>query len=138
MPTEPHGTIARLRRYPARLRRRLEMVGNLGPGWLLYRAGYAIRMKSGLLKRRFPPIDPTRVPFSDLVLPGTPTEPRQYRVFRESGQRRFFFAPGMLPVAALSETVGEEGKRRTVAVADEYTRGRFLYYSRHVHDLGWP
>jgi hypothetical protein len=138
MPTNPHAVTSGFRRGLARLRRRLEMVAHLGPAWVLYRAGYAVRMKTGMLKRGFPPIDPARMPFGDLVLPGTPTDAGRYRAFRESGRARFFFAPGQPPVAALLDLVGEEGKRRTVSVADDYARGRFLYYSRHIHDLGWP
>ena len=118
--------------------RKLGMIRLFGLRWVLWRAWYAFRMKSGLLKRRFPPVDRERLALSDLVTSGTPTDPRQYRAFRESSPTRFFFPPGKPPVAALRDAAGPEGKRTTIAVADEYCRGRFLYYSRHLHDLGRP
>jgi asparagine synthase (glutamine-hydrolysing) len=118
--------------------RGLEMVQKLGLRWVLWRTWYAFRLRSGLLKRRFPPVDPKRVRLSDLVSTGTPTDPHQYRAFRESSPALFFFPPGKRPLATLIDVAGPEGKRRTVSVADDYCRGRFLYYSRHVHDLGRP
>lgn len=115
------------------------MVRRLGLRWVLYRAGYALRMKSGLLKRRFPRIDAERLPWSDLVLPGKPVEPERYVAFREASPTRFFFKAGHLPDAAvLTGLAAEAGRQRTLEIADNYGRGRFLYYSHHVFDLGWP
>lgn len=82
---------------------------------------------------------PEAVRLSDLACEGTPAIPEAYRAFRGATAPRFFFAPGCLPDAApLSRIVGPDGKERTIAIADDYARGRFLYYSRHVFNLGRP
>jgi asparagine synthase (glutamine-hydrolysing) len=115
------------------------MVRRLGGGWGLFRAGYALRQKFGCLKRRFPPIHLESIRLGDLVCRGTPTAPGEFRSFRESSPARFFFTPGVLPdPTTLAGVMGEFGVERTLAVADDYCRGRFLYYSRHALDLGWP
>lgn len=122
-----------------RMRVGVQALRYLGTPWVLWRAGYALRMKCGLLKRRFPTLDLERLQLADLVRPGTPTSPGDYVEFRRSSSARFFFEAGKLPApAALRAIAGGPGEQRTVAVADDYARGRFLYYSRHVHDLGWP
>jgi len=106
---------------------------------VLYRAGYTLRLKSGLLKRRFPAVDRSAMRLCDVLHSGTPTAPEAYRAFRETTSARFFFAPGVLPDAAmLNRILTPEGRTRTLAVADDFARGRFLYYSRHVVDLGRP
>jgi asparagine synthase (glutamine-hydrolysing) len=123
----------------SRLVRRAELLRRFGLRWVLYRAGYAFRIKTGLLKRRFPRIDLERTRLDDLVLSGTPTDPQAYVAFRETLPARFFFDAGKLPASAeLSSLATQAGRRRTLEIADDYCRGRFLYYSRHVHDLGWP
>jgi len=115
------------------------MVRRLGPRWVLWRAGYALRSHSGLLKRRFRPVDFDSVRLADLVRDGTPTTPPAYREFRTRSPVRFPFTPGNPPTAASLESVlTRTGRDRLLAVADDYCRGHFLYYSRHVHDLGRP
>lgn len=117
----------------------VQLVRSFGPKWVLWRIGYALRKKSGLLKRRFPTVGFGDVRLADLVRDGTPTAADDYRVFREGGTGRFFFEPGRLPTAdELKKVVSPAGAERTRAVADDYCRGRFLFYSRHVHDLGQP
>lgn len=124
---------------PPRPRVGLEIVRRFGLRWTLWRAGYAVRLKTGLLKRRFPTTDIDGVQLADLVRPGTPTSAEGYRSFRERSTARFFFDAGRLPEqSVLRRTMTEEGQRRTLAVADDFACGRFLYYSRHVHDLGQP
>lgn len=121
------------------MHRRIEIVHRLGPGWVLWRAGYALRRKSGWLKRRFPALNPDAVHVEDLVRDGVPTTPREYRTFRETRGGRFIFDAGRPPDAtSLNSVLSAAGRERTLAVADDCGRGRFLYYSRHAHDLGWP
>lgn len=100
---------------------------------------YALQKRSGILKRRFATVPFDRVQLADHVHSGTPTVPEAYRQFREGAGGRFFFAPGRLPDAALlDKVVSPTGRARTIAVADDYRQGRFLYYNRHVRDLGRP
>lgn len=115
------------------------MIRQLGWRWVAFRAGYALRQKSGLLKRRFPLVSINNLSLSRLVRQGVPTEDNAFRNYRESNPAKFFFDPGDLPDAStLTRLAGEMGYRRILAIADDYCRGRFLYYSHHVFDLGSP
>ncbi len=117
----------------------IELIRRLGPRWVLYRAGYALRKKGGFLRRRFPTPELDKVDLTDLVCGNVPTDPDGYREYQEASEARFFFAQGHLPdAAAIREVVSEESAERTRAVADDYARGRFLYYGKHVFDLGQP
>jgi hypothetical protein len=106
---------------------------------VLWRTGYALRQHSGLLRRRFPAVPLADVRWSDLVDEKVPPAPDDYRAYRESSPTRFFFPAGRPPDAAtLKQVVLPSGHDRIVAVADDYARGCFLYYSRQTRDLGWP
>ncbi|MBN1491081.1 MAG: alginate lyase family protein [Phycisphaerae bacterium] len=121
------------------MRDALALVRCLGPGWVLWRVRHAVTMKTGLLRRRFPTTEWDALDLAALVHDDVPTVPAAFRAYRTQSQARFFFAPGQLPDAELlARTVSVEGRARTLAVADDYCRGRFLYYSHHAKDLGWP
>jgi len=121
-------------------RHALQLLQKMGPAWALYRAGYALRRKTGLLKRRFPDAAAWgRVPFADLVVPGTPTDAEGYKHWRETHGGAFFFPPGRPPQRdLLRQITGPDGMARTIAVADDFAQGRFLYFSTQVFDHGWP
>jgi hypothetical protein len=117
----------------------IELIRRLGPRWVLYRTGYALRKESGLLRRRFPTLQLERVDLADLVRGDIPTDADGYKEYREASAARFFFKEDQLPDAeALRQVVSAAGSERTLAVADDYTHGHFLYYGRHAFDLGQP
>ncbi len=122
-----------------KLLRGVEMLGHVGVDWLMYRARYALSKHSGLLKRRFPALPWDAVGLSEVLRRGVPTDAEGYRAYRAAHSPPFFFKAGALPNAALLRGVMKEpGIARTLHVADDYCRGRFLYYSREGHELGWP
>lgn len=111
----------------------------MGPRWVLWRAAYALRQKTGRLRLRFPTVGLDTVRLADVLREGVPAEPSAYRTYRAAQGGRFFFAPGELPDRdTIASTMAPAGRERTLAVADDVGRGRFVYYSRHVHDLGRP
>ncbi len=117
----------------------IELIRRLGPGWVLFRGVYALRKKTGLLRRCFPTLQLDSVNLLDVVGDAVPTDPDKYRAYRESTESRFFFPQGNPPDgAALRQVVSAAGVERACAVANDYTRGRFLYYGKQVLDLGQP
>jgi len=117
--------------------RKLKILQTLGPGWALYRAGYALRRKSGLLKRGLTTQPLEQLALGGFLRTGVPSDPAAYRAWRREHGGRFFFEPGKLPAATLlGEIAGQRGRDETIRIANDYRAGRFLYYSRHVHDLG--
>jgi len=118
---------------------KLRILATLGPGWALYRAGYALRRKAGLLKRGLTTQPLDQIDLRNLLRPGMPAEPAAYRAWRRTNGGKFFFDAGQLPPAVLlNEIAGQAGREETLRVANDYCAGRFLYYSRQVHDLGRP
>ncbi|MBI5765231.1 MAG: alginate lyase family protein [Planctomycetes bacterium] len=117
----------------------LEMAQRLGLHWVAYRGAYSLRRKTGLLQRKFPTSDWDRVTLADLVRPGVPSEPSAYKAFRGEKGGAFFFPAGELPTAGeLEKVIGADAQARAVSVADDYCRGRFLYFSSESFDLGRP
>src|SRR5262249_1144314 len=101
------------------------------------RARHAVLKKTGALKRRFPTKEWEAVGLAELVKDGIPGAPAAYKEFRGRQPRRFFFAPGQVP-AEINRVISAEAKARTIGVADDYCRGRFLYFSSQTYDLCWP
>lgn len=111
----------------------------MGWRWVAFRAAYTLRKKSGALKRATPPIEIGKLNLADIVTPGTPTKSDEFVEHFESSAGRFLFPPGVPPSKPLlSEIARADGVRRTLAVADDFRAGRFLYYSRKVVDHGRP
>ncbi len=124
---------------PISIRHSIQLLKLLGPRWALWRAGYAFRQKTGILKSRFPAIDWRSVNLSDILREGVPADPHSYFEYRSAVKGRFLFDAGQLPDATLLDGLtGKEGRERTLAIADDYAKGRFLFYSRQSYDLGWP
>lgn len=121
------------------LLRKVEAVRRMGWGWGLWRAGYELRRRSGWLKRQFPTPAWSEVSLRSLLRDGVSSEPETYRAHRERSAGTFLFDPGELPSReCLAKIAGADGVRRAVRVADDYCTGKFLYFSRHVFDLGAP
>lgn len=125
------------------LHKKVSMLGHLlgfvGADWILFRARYALQKHTGLLKRRFPPMPWDAIGLSEVLRKGVSDDAEGYRAYRNSAGAPFFFPQGRLPSAELlRRVIGECGVERTIRVADDFCHGKFLYYSRHVCDLGWP
>lgn len=117
----------------------IELLKQMGSSWVIWRASYELRKRSGLLRRRFPARPWDAISLGELLRPGVLSDVDGYHEYRTRHVPPFFFAHGMLPDRAqLARIVGESGAASTIAIADAFAGGRFLYYSRHVHDLGWP
>jgi hypothetical protein len=123
----------------ASLLRRMEAVRRLGLGWVAWRGWYELRRRGGLYKRRFPAPAWGDVTLASLLSPGGPADPDGYRALRERSAAKFFFAAGALPGAAtLMAVMGDEGRRHTIAVADDACIGRLCFFSRRVFEMGRP
>lgn len=113
----------------------------MGPGikWILWRIWYALFMKSRLFKNKFPAKDLQDLDMRSIVRDGILADPEEYFYFRKEKSPPLFFKPGELPeLAAESNFISSSAKEAAIAVADDYCRGRFLYYCRHAFDLGRP
>ena len=116
---------------PMRALHYLELAQRLGLDWVAYRGVYAVRRKTGLLKRRFPTREWDRVTLAGLVNCGVPTEPEAYKAYRATKGGKFLFASGCLPAATELERI--IGADATALIAHP-RRSR----SRRARSLRWP
>jgi hypothetical protein len=115
------------------------LVRHLGPQCVWRRASEAFHRRTGLRRRRFPTPALAQLRLADQLGEHVPSDPAAYQEFRQRSDARFFFPLGRCPDGAtLQQVVGPAGRQHILAVADDYGRGRCLYYSRQVFDLGWP
>ena len=103
-----------------------------GPRIALFRARYALSRKTGRLAKRFPAYRWPDRPLSYWVRRNVPTEPAEYRRYRESLETRFFFPPGQTPSIEPSWLTG------AIEQADQIRGGTFSYFSAEQASLGDP
>src|SRR5262245_3485033 len=105
---------------------KLRAARKLGLGWTIWRTGYELRKKTGLLKRRLPTPEWDQITLDSILSPGIPTDPIKFREYRANNSPKFFFAPGKLPSrAVLKSLLTPDLQQRTISVADDFCRGRF-------------
>lgn len=111
----------------------------MGFRWVAYRTWYALRKKSGALRRATPTVAIDSLSLSDLAGSSSLTDPGSAKHFIEQHAGRFLFNFGRMPDRTLlRDTAGDEGVARTLAIANDYAAGNFLYYSRKLVDHGNP
>jgi asparagine synthase (glutamine-hydrolysing) len=121
------------------VRNSVELLRRLGPAWAFFRARYALKAKTGFLKRRFPTVGHDVATLADFIASGTPICTDEVKRLHEDRGGRFFFVRGQLPDRIrLNDIVCPDGLRRTIETADDYCRGRFLCFNDRTFDLGWP
>ena len=97
-----------------------------------FRLRYDVRRKCGLLKRRFPVWAWNERPLSWWLRPGVPTDPQEYRDFREHQDTHFFFPLGEAPRPPAEWVRGAVGEIAALRA------GRFRYFFRREAELGFP
>ena len=114
-------------RYPAR--RLASLLGDYGPGWLLYRARYAAGRRLGLQARATPALPWTARPLAHWLRPEVPSEPAAYAAWRAAPAAPFLF--DRLPPADL-------GGPRAIADADALLAGTWTWFSGDAFASGFP
>ncbi len=112
----------------SRARRVGQLMQAFGPGWLAFRASYALQVKTGALSRRLPVSNwesqPLRAFLSDAAL----ASPEAYLAYRRDGAPRFFFAPGDRAAYAPLLNACDSGEANPQRSADEIAGGIWPYF----------
>lgn len=111
-----------------------------GPGWLLGRAAYSARMRSGLLCRQLPASPWETQPLSTFLSDPTLAEPERYAEYRHKEAPKFFFEPGARTeynsyFACWDEEMGE---REPVSLASELAEGTLRYFEHTPANVQFP
>lgn len=102
-----------------------------GPGWLAFRAGYALRTRSGLLRRQTTPFAWAERPLQSWLRADCPADPEAYRAWRAQHGGRFLFA-------SLPEYPEGWDTQSVIVQAGELLAGRWRYFEHSVYEVGFP
>ncbi|MBI5935355.1 MAG: alginate lyase family protein [Chloroflexi bacterium] len=104
-----------------------------GLRWLLFRAGYALRMRLGILRAQFPVYEWDDRPLKSWFKPDVPSDPEQYLAWRNEHAPKFFFDgipslpsdPAWNPQLAVDE-------------AEKILAGELRYFEHTPYPIGFP
>lgn len=119
----PDGTVRKLTQTS-------QIICNYGPGFLAFRAQYALRKKLGLLKRRFPAAQWSQVSIESWLRADYKERSEDFLEIHKANGRRFFFDGNN--VVGLNR----QFKEKIVAQAGEVFQNRFQYFFDRNYDLG--
>ena len=109
-----------------------------GPGWLAFRVGHALRLRSGLLRRQLPAGSWEDRPLADSLTDPSLARPGDYLAHRLGGSPPFFFAPEDRPPYAARLRGWDDGRTGPVARGDEFGRGVLRYFEGVPVTTGFP
>ncbi|MBN1373394.1 MAG: alginate lyase family protein, partial [Anaerolineaceae bacterium] len=104
-----------------------------GLGWLISRLGYALRMRTGILRLQIPSYRWVSAPLRRWLHPDVPAEPTAYASWREANTPAFVFDE--LP--ALNALLPWDA-RTAVAEAERILTGEFKFFEHQWFQLGFP
>lgn len=110
----------------------------MGPGWMAFRAGYAVQLRCGLLERRLPAAD-----WRDWSLDRVLADPalarlESYLAYRRDWAPAFFFTPSDRRGAVALLTAWDRIGGGPRAEADELGRGILRYFAHRPVSAGFP
>lgn len=106
---------------------------HFGPRWFLFRIGYAIRMKTGLIRNHIPAYQWQEKPLTDWVKMGVPTDAEEYFQWRQELQPNFLF--DQIPEIPKKAKWNRES---VLKEADQYLAGISRYFSKTDFQVGFP
>src|SRR5579859_3105321 len=98
-----------------------------GIDWLVFRAGYAARIKTGMLRRQMPIYGWDDRPLAYWLKEGVPSNPPAYVRWRAEQPIRFFFTklPSNIPDAVATQ-------------AEALLSGKWKFFEHTDYELGFP
>ena len=122
------------------LRNAFYLIQNFGLNWFLFRSGYELRRKTGMLKRRFPECSLDDLSLSHWVQRGIPTAPDAYPSYRrrESPVRFFFESEAKSRYRDSILAVQGQGHPALLAEVDKIKTGVLKYFEHQEVSIGFP
>ncbi|MCK6581256.1 MAG: heparinase II/III family protein [Anaerolineae bacterium] len=108
----------------------LQLLRYFGAGWVFFRVLYALKRRSGWLKRRFPAYKWSDRPLSYWLHSDIPATPDGYVQWRKQSGIKFFFED--LPPKDLLDS------SKVVDEAEKILTGSWPYFTTHRFDAGMP
>jgi hypothetical protein len=122
----------------SRIQHSWNLLKYFGPKWLIYRAWYAARFKSGLVQFQMPATSWGVQPLSAFLKDRSLGEPEKYAAFRKTESPRFFFDPRRAQeLQGLFRRWDSRGQS-PLATANDVGRGIIPFFSHERTQIGLP
>ena len=105
---------------------------SLGARWLTFRLGYALRMRTGFIRKQIPSYRWQDRPLATWLKKGIPSKPEAYAGWRRQQPRKFFFEKAVLPDEAPWDP------QLAVAEAERVLSGELKYFAHKFIKTGFP
>jgi asparagine synthase (glutamine-hydrolysing) len=116
-----------------KLRALFSLLRQFGLRWMLFRAGYALRMKLGILSLQMPAYEWDDRPLRTWLKPGVPAEPAEHAAWRQLHSPRFLFDE--LPALPQHPSWNPE---MAVEEAERILAGELHYFEHTPFHVGFP
>lgn len=110
---------------------------HLGPGWIVFRAAYAARLRFGLLQRATPPRPWAAAPLDAVLAAGSTADPAAYLEAWRRGAPAFLFDPAALPEPACFDP-WDAAAEAPAAEVEELRRGEVRFFGGGPVYVGCP
>jgi hypothetical protein len=120
------------------VRNALEIGKAFGPAWLAYRLGYALRLRTGLLRYQLPTTSWEAQPLSTFLRDPALAEPQRYFAARREHRPRFFFTPADRYQYQVLLKLWDQKREYSVNTAEQLVCGVFTYFSHTPVATGCP
>jgi hypothetical protein len=103
-----------------------------GPRWLLFRVGYALWIRTGLVRLQIPAYDWKKRPLETWLKKNIPSTPKRYAQWRKQNSPRFFFEQADIP-----DNV-PWNPQLAVGEAERILNGELKYFAHEFTHTGFP
>jgi asparagine synthase (glutamine-hydrolysing) len=116
-----------------------QLLRHFGPGWLAYRAWYALQLRSGWLRRKTPSFEWAARPLVTWLSDPQLANPARYLAYRREAAPAFFFKPDQQADFRSHFAAWDQvGDRTPVDLAEAVQRGEFTYFDHAQATAGLP
>ncbi|HSM25207.1 MAG TPA: alginate lyase family protein, partial [Anaerolineaceae bacterium] len=106
---------------------------HFGLRWIIFRIGYAIRMKTGILKEHIPAYQWQDRPLQDWIKHNLPYDVEGYANWRKENQVAYLY-----PQAPVIPKKFKWNREQVIKEADQYLAGIIRYFSKTDFQIGFP
>lgn len=121
-----------------RIKRFQQLWTHLGPDWLIFRLSYAIRLRSGRIRRQSPPYAWEALPLSSAVGAADLADPETYLRHRLALAPAFFFAPAQRHTYAPLLSAWDAQETTPQRLGAEIRAGVLRYFEHTPAQVGMP
>jgi len=114
------------------------LLRTFGPGWVLFRAIHACKIRLGVFRRKLPVSDWQSQPLSKFLKDPALDDPETYHRYRTGNRPAFLFDPGEQPQFAAYFKDWDSQGPPPVSASERIQKGEFCYFQHAWAPAGFP